>query len=91
MTSYKAAHILVSARYEAEDLLIKLKSGTDFSELAKKFSSCPSAKNGGDLGEIKFGKADADFEEAILSLKIGETSQIPVRTKFGYHLIKRLG
>lgn len=89
--SYKAAHILVKAKYEAEDLLLKINKGADFSELARKFSSCASAPNGGDLGEIKIGKAHEDFEEASLKLKIGEVTKTPVRTSFGYHLIKRLG
>ena len=91
MKSYKAAHILVSAKYEAEDLLAKLKKGSDFSELARKFSSCSSAPKGGDLGELKLGKAHEDFEEATLNLKIGEITKAPVRTSFGYHIIKRLG
>ena len=89
--SYRAAHILVKAKYEAEDLLLKLKSGSDFSHLAKRFSSCTSAANGGDLGEIKVDLADMEFEEATLELKVGEITKIPVRTRFGYHLIKRLG
>ena len=89
--SYRAAHILVRAKYEAEDLLLKLKSGSKFEELAKRFSSCTSAANSGDLGEIKTGQADMEFEEATLNLKINEITKSPVRTRFGYHLIKRLG
>ena len=88
--SYHAAHILVSAKYEADDLLRKLKEGAEFSTLAKKFSTCASAASGGDLGEIKAGKADPDFEEAALALKPGETGKSAIRTKFGYHIIKRL-
>lgn len=88
--SYRAAHILVKAKYEAEDLLLKLKEGSDFSQLAKRFSSCTSAANGGDLGEIKVDLADMEFEEATLELKVGEITKTPVRTRFGYHLIKRL-
>jgi peptidyl-prolyl cis-trans isomerase C len=89
--SYKAAHILVSAQHTADDILKKLSQGSEFSEIARKFSSCSSAVNGGDLGEIKIGKAHEDFEEAALNLKIGDTSKVPVRTSFGYHIIKRLG
>lgn len=84
------AHILVAQKYEAEDLLRKLKEGKDFAELAKKYSSCPSAPAGGDLGVLPMGKAVEDFEDAALILKPGETSSVPVRTKFGYHLIKRI-
>lgn len=89
--SYKVAHILLRAKYEAEDLLLKLKSGASFEELAKRFSSCTSAANSGNLGEIKIGQADMEFEEATLNLKIGEITKSPIRTRFGYHLIKRLG
>lgn len=89
--AYKAAHILVSHKFEAEDLLQQLKSGKNFETLAQKFSSCSSAQFGGNLGELKIGQADSDFEKAVLYLKIGEFSKTPIRTKFGYHLIKRLG
>ncbi len=87
---YKVSHILVKNKYEAEDIIRKLKSGASFEEMAKKYSSCSSASNGGLLGEIKIGKADEDFEAAALNLKINEISKAAIRTKFGYHLIKRL-
>ncbi|MEK6627123.1 MAG: peptidylprolyl isomerase [Bdellovibrionota bacterium] len=89
--TYKASHILVRAKYEAEDLLLKLKSGSNFEDLAKRFSNCTSAANSGNLGELKVGQADTEFEEAVLNLKINEVTKTPVRTRFGYHLIKRLG
>ena len=89
--TYKAAHILVRAKYEAEDLILKLNSGSKFEDLAKRYSSCTSAANSGNLGEIKIGQADMEFEEVTLSLKINEITKTPVRTRFGYHLIKRLG
>lgn len=89
--SYKAAHILVRAKYEAEDLLLKLKSGAQFEELAKRYSTCTSAAHSGNLGEIKVGQSDMEFEEAVLNLKISEVTPLPIRTRFGYHLIKRLG
>lgn len=89
--AYRASHILVKAKYEAEDLLLKLKSGSKFEDLAKRFSTCTSAANGGDLGELKIDLAEMEFEERTLELKIGEITKIPVRTRFGYHLIKRTG
>ena len=82
-------HILVQHQYEADDLLRLLASGKDFGDLARKYSKCPSASAGGDLGSFGRGKMDEDFEEAALALKAGEVSKKPVRTKFGYHLIKR--
>ena len=84
------AHILVAQKYEAEDLLRKLKEGKSFEGLALKYSTCPSRTQGGDLGELSIGKADPDFEEAALLLKWGQISSVPLRTRFGYHLIKRI-
>lgn len=87
---YHVAHILVAHKYEAEDLLRRLQKGEEFEKLAQTNSSCPSASRGGDLGLLKTGQADENFEEASLQIKIGEVSASPIRTKFGYHLIKRL-
>ncbi|MEK2643895.1 peptidylprolyl isomerase [Bdellovibrio sp. BCCA] len=85
----RASHILVQHQYEADDLLRALKSGKSFEELARKHSRCPSSSVGGDLGTFSEGRMDETFEEAAFSLKVGETTAKPVRTKFGYHLIKR--
>lgn len=82
-------HILVQHKFEAEDILRLLKSGKDFESLAKKFSTCPSAKQGGDLGDLTGKKLDPDFEEAAALLKAGQTSGV-VRTRFGYHIILRV-
>lgn len=90
MKSYHVHHILVDQKYEAEDLLRQLQQGKSFFDLAQKFSKCSSAQKGGDLGLLKEGKADPDFEEAALLLKPGETSQTPIRSRFGYHLIFRV-
>lgn len=82
-------HILVPNKYEAEDLLRFIDEGKAFEEIATKYSSCPSSKNGGDLGEINPQKLDPDFLAAAELLKPGQISKAPVRTRFGYHLIKR--
>lgn len=82
-------HILVQHKFEAEDVLKLLKGGKDFSALAKKFSTCPSAQNGGNLGDLTGKKLDLDFEQAAEMLKPGQTSGI-VRTRFGYHIIHRM-
>lgn len=89
MNTIKVQHILVQYGYEAEDLVRKIKSGADFGELAQKYSTCPSASRQGHLGEIDPRRLDADFNEALLNLKVDEISN-PVRTRFGYHLIRRL-
>ncbi|WII72071.1 peptidylprolyl isomerase [Bdellovibrio sp. 22V] len=85
----RASHILVQHQYEAEDILRALKDGKSFEELARQFSKCPSSKAGGDLGVFSEGRMDETFEEAAFALKVGEITSKPVRTKFGYHLIKR--
>lgn len=84
----RASHILVEKEYEAEDVLKKLKEGSSFESLAKAFSKCPSGDEGGDLGEFGKGQMVKPFEEAAFALKAGEVSG-PVRTQFGYHIIKR--
>jgi peptidyl-prolyl cis-trans isomerase C len=83
------SHILVTHQYEAEDILKLLTKGKSFDELARRFSKCSSAPKGGDLGEIKPGRADEDFEDAAYALKPGHYSAKPIRTKFGYHIIFR--
>jgi peptidyl-prolyl cis-trans isomerase C len=84
----KARHILVEQEYEAQDLLKKMKEGKTFEELAQSFSKCPSAKNGGDLGEFGKGRMVPPFDEAAFALQVNEVSR-PIRTQFGYHLIQR--
>ncbi len=81
-------HILVEQKFEAEDLLKKIKEGVDFKTLAKKFSKCSSAAQGGDLGVIDIARLDPNFAEVALQLKEAEVSAA-VRTRFGYHLILR--
>jgi len=85
----KASHILVSHEYEAQDLLKKIEQGEDFEKLAKDFSNCPSAKQGGFLGEFSRGQMVPSFEKAAFALQVGEISKI-VRTQFGFHVIKRI-
>lgn len=85
----KVKHILVQHQYEAEDILRKLSEGKTFEDLARTYSTCSSAPQGGDLGLVKTGKFVEDFEEAACGLKPGEISKKPVRTAFGYHIIFR--
>lgn len=86
----QARHILVEQRYEAEDLLKKLAldEGADFGDLARKFSKCPSSKDGGNLGSFGRGRMVPSFDEAAFGLEVGQVSE-PVKTQFGYHLIQR--
>ena len=84
---YNASHILVETETEAEELLLRLKNGADFSELAKTYSTGPSGAQGGNLGWFGQGAMVPTFENAVIKLKINELS-VPVQTQFGWHLIK---
>jgi peptidyl-prolyl cis-trans isomerase C len=88
MSKVSASHILVDQEHEVKDLEKKLKEGATFESLAKDFSKCPSGKQGGALGEFGKGMMVKPFEDATFALGVGETSA-PVKTQFGYHLIKR--
>ena len=83
-----ARHILVNSEEEALGLIAKLKEGADFGELAKEFSTGPSGPKGGDLGYFGRGQMVPDFEAAAFNLEIGTFSSKPVRTQFGWHVIK---
>jgi len=83
------AHILVKTEKEANTVLERLKKGEKFANIAKEVSLCPSGKRGGDLGTFGRGRMMKEFEKAALALQKGQISPI-VKTKFGYHVIKRL-
>ncbi len=76
-----------AAKAKAQELLKKLKDGASFEELAKQYSACPSAKDGGDLGMQPKGTFVPEFEKAAYALKPGKTSDV-VETSFGFHIIK---
>ena len=88
MSTISAKHILVENSYEADDLLKKIADGESFSDLAQKFSKCPSGQTGGDLGEFGRGRMVPAFEDAAFALEVDQVSG-PVQTQFGYHLIQR--
>jgi peptidyl-prolyl cis-trans isomerase C len=81
-----AAHILVKTEKEAKELKEEIISGKNFADIAKKKSTCPSGKNGGDLGWFGKGQMVASFETAAFNAKKGDLVG-PVRTDFGWHLI----
>lgn len=82
-------HILVDSKEEAEDIIDRLSKGEDFSELARKYSKCPSKEKGGDLGIVNENTNFVPaFKEAALKLNPGEIAREPVKTEFGYHIIK---
>jgi peptidyl-prolyl cis-trans isomerase C len=84
---FNASHILVKEKQQALDILKKLENKTKFSKLAKTQSIGPSGKNEGKLGWFTSGQMVKEFEKAVFSLKKGEITKKPVKTKFGFHII----
>ena len=85
-----ASHILVDSEEKAKEIKAELASGAlTFEEAAKRYSTCPSKDNGGNLGEFGKGQMVKEFEDAAFSLDSGKISD-PVKTQFGYHIIKVL-
>jgi len=87
VSQVRASHILVDTEKEADRILKKINKGKSFEDMARKFSSCPSGRKGGDLGYFGKGQMVPEFEKAAFNMEAGQVSP-PVRTQFGYHIIK---
>jgi foldase protein PrsA len=88
----KCSHILVKKHSEALQVLERIKKGESFADLARELSiDRGSGKRGGDLGLFGRGQMVKPFEDAAFKLKKGELTNEPVRTQFGYHIIRRAG
>ena len=88
-TEYRARHILVEKEDDAKALVAQLKGGAKFEDLAKKNSKDPgSAENGGDLDFASPSSYVPEFSQAMVKLKKGEFTDVPVKTQFGYHILK---
>ena len=87
---WKASHILVKEYDLAKKVRLEIQQGGRFEELARKHSTCPSKSSGGDLGWFGPGKMVKEFEDACRKTGIGTVTD-PVRTQFGYHVIKVTG
>lgn len=87
MALAQARHILVSSEASCNDIKSQIEAGTDFAEMAKKHSSCPSGAQGGDLGEFGPGMMVPEFDKVVFSAPVGVV-QGPVKTQFGYHLLE---
>ncbi len=83
-----ARHILVPTEAEANKIIAELKKGADFAAEAKQHSTDPGAKDGGDLGFFKKGDMLPEFADAAFAMKPGQISDKPVKTQYGWHVIK---
>ncbi len=86
MVKAAARHILVKTEAECNDLVDQIKNGADFAELAKKFSKCPSGRDGGALGTFGRGQMVPEFDKVVFSAPVGEVQT--VKTAFGWHLVE---
>ncbi|MCH2056165.1 MAG: peptidylprolyl isomerase [Thalassotalea sp.] len=89
MATACARHILVKQKDFAEKLKQQLDKGADFGKLAKKHSTCPSGKKGGDLGEFRRGQMVKAFDDVVFKKEVLKVHG-PVKTKFGFHLIQTI-
>ncbi len=88
MTKAKARHILVETEAECEKIKKDIEAGSDFAEMARRNSKCPSGlRGGGDLGEFTPGQMVPEFDTVVFSKEVGKVHG-PVKTQFGYHLIE---
>ena len=85
---YHARHILVQTEEEAKAVIAKLKAGSKFEDLAKAQSKDGSAANGGDLDWASPANYVPEFSKAMVALQKGGVTDTPVKTQFGYHVIK---
>ena len=87
MPTARARHILVDSQAICQGLKEQIEAGADFQEVAKQHSSCPSGKEGGDLGEFSPGQMVPEFDQIVFSESVGKVHG-PVKTQFGFHLIE---
>lgn len=87
MAKARARHILVSTKEACENLKTKIEAGEDFAAIAKSHSTCPSGKQGGDLGEFGPGQMVKEFDSVVFNAELGKVHG-PVQTQFGYHLLE---
>ncbi|MFT5391034.1 MAG: peptidyl-prolyl cis-trans isomerase C [Gammaproteobacteria bacterium] len=87
MPQAEARHILVDSEETCQQLKTEIEGGADFAAIAKEHSSCPSSRQGGDLGQFGPGQMVKAFDEVVFSADVGVV-QGPVKTEFGYHLLE---
>jgi len=86
--SIRASHILLPAEQQAIDIISEIKAGKTFEDAAKEYSVCPSKDNSGDLSYFSKGQMVPEFEAAAFALEVDQMTEVPVKTQFGFHVIK---
>jgi peptidyl-prolyl cis-trans isomerase C len=87
MAQASARHILVSTEEKCNELKAAIEGGADFAQVTKDNSSCPSSRDGGNLGTFGPGQMVKEFDEVVFSAPVNVV-QGPVKTQFGYHLVE---
>ncbi len=87
MTQATARHILVDSEEKCQTLIDDIKGGADFAAVAREHSSCPSKRDGGNLGTFGKGQMVPEFETACFEGEVGEV-QGPIQTQFGFHAVE---
>jgi len=87
MVQATARHILVSTEEKCNELKTAIENGADFAQVAKDNSSCPSSREGGNLGSFGRGQMVKEFDAVVFSAPLNVV-QGPVKTQFGYHLLE---
>ncbi len=87
MPQAQARHILVDSETKCQTLIDEINGGADFADVAKANSSCPSSRDGGNLGSFGPGQMVKEFDEAVFNGEVGAV-QGPIKTQFGYHVLQ---
>lgn len=87
MATASARHILVDTEAQCEELKQQIAAGADFADIAREYSSCPSGKSGGELGEFGQGMMVPEFDKVVFNEEL-HTVHGPIKTQFGYHLLE---
>ncbi len=87
MAQASARHILVDTQAECERIKSEIAGGQDFAALAKKYSKCPSGRQGGALGTFRPGQMVPEFDRVVFTEAVGQVHG-PIKTQFGYHLVE---
>ncbi|CAO1661318.1 peptidylprolyl isomerase [Salinicola sp. LHM] len=87
MAQASARHILVDSEQKCLELKQQIEAGSDFAEVARQHSTCPSGRQGGELGTFGRGQMVKEFDEVVFNGALNEVHG-PVKTQFGYHLLE---